>query len=85
MIDLNKEAEELFGKHFNGLHYDDITDEMMKDYAIELATTSKHVQSEILKAQIEVLKEHKNTETMYWLDKSIDNLEQQLNQLENEN
>jgi hypothetical protein len=29
--------EELFGKHFNGLHYDDITKEGIMDYAFEVA------------------------------------------------
>lgn len=30
-------AKELFGKHFNGLHYDDITPERIEKYAIEFA------------------------------------------------
>lgn len=30
-------AEELFSKHFNGLHYDDITQERIQKYAIEFA------------------------------------------------
>lgn len=35
----------------------------------------------VLQAQIDVLKEHRNNETMYWIDKSIDNLEHQLKEL----
>lgn len=30
-------AEELFGKHFNGLHYDDMTPERIIKYAIDFA------------------------------------------------
>lgn len=30
-------AKELFGKHFNGLHYDDISPERIEKYAIEFA------------------------------------------------
>lgn len=30
-------AKELFSKHFNGLHYDDITREKIEKYAIEFA------------------------------------------------
>jgi hypothetical protein len=55
-MDLNKEAEELFGKHFNGLHNDDITSNHIFRYAIDL-TNSKYVQAEKIKAQIEVLEE----------------------------
>ncbi len=36
-------AEELFGKHFNGLHYDDITPEGIQKYAHEYAVLfAKH-------------------------------------------
>lgn len=38
---------ELFGKHFNGLHYDDITPERIEKYAIEFA---KHHVEKALKA-----------------------------------
>ena len=30
-------SEELFGKHFNGLHYEDITKERIQKYAIDFA------------------------------------------------
>lgn len=30
-------AEELFGKHFDGMHYDDITSEKIEQYAVDFA------------------------------------------------
>lgn len=86
MIDLNKEAEELVEKYLKlpiNYPYVDTEDgvcigsgKMTHSSAVKCAEIA-------VKAQIEVLKEHRNPETMYWLDKSIDNLEQQLKQLEN--
>jgi hypothetical protein len=84
-MDLNKEAEELFGKHFNGLHNDDITSNHIFRYAIDL-TNSKYVQAEKIKAQIEVLKELSEAENK--LNASLiiilEDLQQQLKELENE-
>ncbi len=34
---MNEKLEELFGNHFNGLHYEDITKEMMFDFAVDYA------------------------------------------------
>ena len=34
---MNDQLEQLFGKHFNGLHYEDITKEMMMKFAVEYA------------------------------------------------
>lgn len=41
-------AQELWDKHFNGLHYDDITPEKMERYAIEFAKL--HVQAALKSA-----------------------------------
>ncbi len=41
-------AEELFGKHFGGMHFDDITPEMTEKYAIEFAKL--HVEAALIEA-----------------------------------
>lgn len=43
-------AKELFGKHFNGLHYDDITPERIEEYAIEFAKL--HIEAALKKLTI---------------------------------
>ena len=35
---MNEQLEGLFSKHFNGLHYEDITKEMMMRFAVEYAS-----------------------------------------------
>ncbi len=42
-------ADELWSKHFDGLHYDDITPEMEQNYAIEFA--QMHAEAALLKAK----------------------------------
>lgn len=39
-------AEELFSKHFNGLHHDDVTPERVKKYAIDFANIQKNSPNE---------------------------------------
>jgi hypothetical protein len=86
-MDLNKEAEELFGKHFNGLHNDDITSNHIFRYAIDL-TNSKYVQAEKIKAQIESLKKAMMFMSKLECQKAnlmvIIELEKQLKELEDE-
>jgi hypothetical protein len=86
MIDINKEAEKYssydnpniplrFGNHdYNETH---------KETFIA-GHNSKATQAKVLQAQIDVLKEHRNPETIYWLDSSIEKLEKQLKELEDE-
>jgi len=88
MIDLQKEAEE-HAKKVWGIYIDDIDEDCnstrgentIKDY-IAGATTSKHVQAEKLKAQIEVLEKAWSCKPP--VDELIYTLKQQLSKLENE-
>jgi hypothetical protein len=77
MIDINKEAKE----------YDAKTE--YSKYAIEYAFiaghNSKATQAKVIQGQIDVLKEHRNSETIFWLDGSIEKLQQQLKELEDAN
>jgi hypothetical protein len=47
-------AEDLFGKHFNGLHYDDITNKHIEKYAIEYAEQKCKELLEIVAEKAEV-------------------------------
>ena len=38
---MNEQLEQLFAKHFNGLHYEDITKEMIMKFAVEYANIKK--------------------------------------------
>lgn len=45
---------------------------------------SKWVESEKIKAQIDALSDIRNSETIFWVDSKIEELEQQLKQFEDE-
>lgn len=49
----NMTSEELFGKHFNGMHYDDITSEMIKKYAVEFAKIKVREAVELIKDNVD--------------------------------
>jgi uncharacterized protein YfeS len=84
MIDLNKEAEAfLLGKGYKGF----ASHTLFPKFMAEFATQSKYVQSEKLKAQIEVMDELASadgTTSESWRIIMTD-LKQQINQLENDN
>jgi hypothetical protein len=80
MITIEQEAEE-YKQHLISLEGNKITAIFGRNGFIA-GHNSKATQAKVLQAQIDVLKKHRNNETMYWLDKSIDNLEQQLKELE---
>lgn len=50
---MNEQLEELFGKHFNGLHYEDITKEMMFQFAIEYANIKVEAEKQIIREYLE--------------------------------
>jgi len=50
---MNEQLEELFGKHFNGLHYKDITKEMMFQFAIEYANIKVEAEKQIIREYLE--------------------------------
>jgi hypothetical protein len=78
MIDINKEAREYaLTKSSTG----QFINTHIRDFIA--GVNSNHVQAKIIQAQIDVLKEHRNPETMYWLDNSIEKLQKQLKDLEN--
>ncbi len=56
---MNKQLEELFGKHFNGLHYEDITKEMMFKFAVDYV----NIKVEVGKQLGSILKEK---DMSYW-------------------
>ena len=76
MIDINKEAEEFLNNKWVKGSYN--------GKLFIAGHNSKATQAKVLQAQIDVLKEHRNPETMYWLDSSIKKLEKQLKELQDE-
>ncbi len=94
-MDLNKEAEEYAKNEAEEAYIDDGCDKIYNNYyltnaIIDFVNRSKYVQSEKIKAQIEVLKQikiavsDKNPFTYYNIGTQVLELEKQLNELENE-
>jgi hypothetical protein len=81
MIDINKEAEEYANQKWHSLG---VVNSLIKQGVIA-GHNSKATQAKVLQSQIDILTEHRNSETIYWLDSSIKLLQQQLEQLENGN
>ena len=50
---MNEQLEELFGKHFNGLHWEDITKEMMMKFADEYAKLKVEEEKQITREWLE--------------------------------
>jgi len=70
----NMTSEELFGKHFNGMHYDDITSEMIKKYAVEFAKIKVREAVELIKDNVDYGQEPFHHESNIFVDKrTIDN------------
>jgi len=88
MIDLQKEAEQYAKRFQNDSGYDGescaIEDRIEMEAFIAGATTSKYVQAEKLKAQIEVLEHAVVSRSLIQMYGTLFNLQQQLTQLENE-
>jgi hypothetical protein len=57
-------------------------DEYISEIAFKAGAKSKYVQAEKIKAQIDVLEDVRNSDTIFWVDSKIKELEQQLKQLE---
>jgi len=47
-----EELEELFGKHFNGMHWEDITKEMMMKFAEEYAKLKVEEEKECIREML---------------------------------
>jgi len=82
MIDINKEAEEYAQNEIKDRGDDN--DKLICKIDFIAGYNSKATQAKILQAQIDILKENRNPETMYWLDNSIEKLQKQLKELKNE-
>ena len=50
---MNEQLEELFGKHFNGLHYEDITKEMMLKFAVDYANIKVEAEKQTIREYLE--------------------------------
>jgi hypothetical protein len=88
MIDINKEAEEYGWRIKTNTFSDPVKANDLANSAIQdfiAGHNSKATQAKVLQAKIDVLTEHRNSETIYWLDSSIKLLQQQLEKLENGN
>jgi hypothetical protein len=79
MLDLDKEAEEYAHNYFN-MHETNNYKALKQGFIV--GAESKYVQAKILEAQIDILKDRRNSETIFWLDDTINKLEEQLKELE---
>jgi hypothetical protein len=68
-------AEELFGKHFNGLYYDDITSEMIEDYAKEFAKVKCEELLEIVAEKVELMETYYNWTSNTYVTKRLEEKE----------
>ena len=50
---MNEQLEGLFSKHFNGLHYEDITKEMMFKFAIDYANIKVEAEKQTIREYLE--------------------------------
>ena len=84
MIDINKEAYELYPENWESIMDGRHDSNSYERQAFIAGHNSKATQAKVLQAQIDILTEHRNSETIYWLDSSIEVLQQQLKELEND-
>lgn len=64
----NEKLEELFGKHFNGMHYEDITKERVMAYAKECTEAEVKKEKEAIRLKIDKLEKENE-----WLKFMVDN------------
>lgn len=69
----NMTSEELFGKHFNGMHYDDITSEMIKKYAVEFAKIKVREAVELIKDNVDGQEPFHHESNIFVDKRTIDN------------
>jgi len=52
-MNAREKLEELFGKHFNGLHYENITKEMMVKFAVDYANIKVESEKQTIREYLE--------------------------------